>query len=387
MNNPREEKKNWSLDSKVVHGYQGYDPYTGSISFPIYQTATYKHASLTDQGKYDYSRGQSPTREELEETIALLENGKYGFAFSSGLAAVTAIFSLLAAGDHVVVSDDLYGGTYRLIEQIWSKYNVEFTYVDTCSLDAVAGALKPNTRMVFIETPTNPMMKVADIAALSNIAAARNVLTVVDNTFLTPYYQRPLDLGADIVIHSGTKFLAGHHDTMAGLIVVNDNKVAEELRLIIKTEGSGLAPMDSWLLLRGIKTLAVRMERHQHNALILAEWLKSHPKVEQVYFVGMPEHESYELSKRQATGFGGMISFTVTETSLVEQVLSRVRLIIFAESLGGTESLITYPMVQTHASIPQEIRERVGITDKLLRLSVGIESADDIIRDLEQALA
>lgn len=387
MTNPREEKKHWSLDSKVVHGYQGYDPYTGAISYPIYQTATYKHASLTEQGKYDYSRGQSPTREELEDTIALLENGQYGYAFSSGLAAVTAIFSLLAAGDHVVVSDDLYGGTYRLIEQIWVKYNVEFTYVNAGSLEAVAAAIRPNTRMVFIETPTNPMMKVADIAAIANIAKARHIITVVDNTFLTPYYQRPLELGADIVIHSGTKFLAGHHDTMAGLIVVNDDKLAEELRLIIKTEGSGLAPLDSWLLLRGIKTLAVRMERHQQNALALANWLKQHPKVEQVYFVGLPEHESYELSQRQASGFGGMISFTVAGAGLVEQVLSRVKLIIFAESLGGTESLITYPMVQTHASIPQEIRERVGITDKLLRLSVGIESAEDIIRDLEQALA
>jgi len=387
MTNPREEKKNWSLDSKVVHGYQGYDPYTGAISYPIYQTATYKHASLTDQGKYDYSRGQSPTREELEDTMALLENGRYGYAFSSGLAAVTAIFSLLATGDHVVVSDDLYGGTYRLIEQIWVKYNVEFTYVNTGSLEAVAEALRPNTRMVFIETPTNPMMKVADISGIANAARARNILTVVDNTFLTPYYQRPLELGADIVIHSGTKFLAGHHDTMAGLIVVNDDKLAEDLRLIIKTEGSGLAPLDSWLLLRGIKTLAVRMERHQQNAIVLANWLKNHPKVEQVYFVGLPDHESYELSQRQASGFGGMISFTVANVGLVEQVLSRVKLIIFAESLGGTESLITYPMVQTHASIPQEIRERVGITDKLLRLSVGIESAEDIIRDLEQALA
>ncbi|MCG9969074.1 PLP-dependent aspartate aminotransferase family protein [Pelotomaculum terephthalicicum JT] len=381
------KKSGIKIESKVVHGYKGYDPLTGAISIPIYQTATFRHSALYEKAGYDYSRVQNPTREELEDTIAILEGGKYGFAFSSGLAAVVAIFSMLRAGDHVVVSDDLYGGTYRLIEEIWVKYNTEFTYVDTSRVEKVEEALRPNTRMVFIETPTNPMMKVADIAAIVGLVKSRGILTVVDNTFLTPFFQRPIEFGADIVIHSATKFLAGHHDTMAGLVVVEKESLAEKLRLILKTEGSGLSPFDSWLVLRGIKTLALRMERHQKNAVMVADWLKTHPKVERVYFVGLPEHESYQISKRQSDGFGGMISFTVKDVALVEQVLQKVELIIFAESLGGTESLITYPMVQTHASIPQEIRERVGITDKLLRLSVGIENVEDIINDLDQALA
>jgi cystathionine gamma-synthase len=370
--------------SRAVHGAQGHDPRTGAVSFPIYQTSTYVNAE--DDWPYCYSRVQNPTREELEKTIAILEEGSHGFAFASGLAAVLACFSLTKAGDHVLISDDVYGGTYRLIEQIWKRYGVAFTYVDMGDLNAVKAAFRPETVMVFIETPTNPMMKVADIAALSAIAKERGAVCVVDNTFLTPYYQRPIPLGASIVIHSATKFLAGHHDTMAGLLVVNDGELAEKMQLFVKTEGTGLSPFDAWLTLRGIKTLALRMDKHQENAFAAAEFLKNHPKVEQVYFVGLPEHPSYTISQRQATGHGGMISFSLKSSIGVDKLLRGGDMILFAESLGGVETLITYPMTQTHASIPKEVREKQGITDRLLRLSVGIEDAGDIVRDLEKML-
>jgi cystathionine gamma-synthase len=370
--------------SRAVHGAQGHDPQTGALSFPIYQTSTYVNAE--DGSPYCYSRVQNPTREELEKTIALLEEGDDGFAFSSGLAAVLAAFSLTKSGDHVLISDDVYGGTYRLIEQIWRRYNVDFTYTDMSDLDAVRAAFRPETVMIFIETPTNPMMKVADIAALSAIAKEHGALTAVDNTFLTPYYQRPIALGADIVLHSATKFLAGHHDTTAGLLVTKGEKLAEDMRLFLKTEGTGLAPFDSWLTLRGIKTLPLRMDKHQENAVAAADFLKSHPKVEHVYFVGLPEHPGYPVSIKQATGFGGMISFSLRSSKGVEKVLRGGDMILFAESLGGVETLITYPMTMTHASIPQEVREKQGINDRLLRLSVGVEDAGDIVRDLEKML-
>ncbi|MDR0325548.1 MAG: PLP-dependent aspartate aminotransferase family protein [Oscillospiraceae bacterium] len=374
-----------SFASRAVHGCQGHDPHTGALSFPIYQTSTYVNAN--DDWPYCYSRVQNPTREELEKTIALLEEGTHGFAFSSGLAAVLACFSLTKTGDHILISDDVYGGTYRLIEQIWRRYNVDFTYVDMGDLAAVKAAFRPETVMVFLETPTNPMMKVADIAAVSAVAKERGVVCVVDNTFLTPYYQRPIPLGADIVIHSATKFLAGHHDTTAGLIVTQGEDLAEKMRLYLKTEGTGLAPFDSWLTLRGIKTLALRMDKHQENAVAAAEFLQNHPKVEKVYFVGLPEHPSYDISCRQASGFGGMLSFSLKSGAGVDKVLRGGDMILFAESLGGVETLITYPMTMTHASIPKEVREKQGITDRLLRLSVGIEDTGDILRDLEKMLS
>jgi cystathionine gamma-synthase len=373
-----------SFASRAVHGCQGHDPHTGALSFPIYQTSTYVNAE--DGWPYCYSRVQNPTREELEKTIALLEEGDDGFAFASGLAAVLACFSLTKAGDHVLISDDVYGGTYRLIEQIWTRYNVEFTYADMGDLEAVKAALRPETVMVFIETPTNPMMKVADIAAVSAAAKERGAVCVVDNTFLTPYYQRPIPLGADIVLHSATKFLAGHHDTTAGLLVTKGEELAEKMRLYLKTEGTGLAPFDSWLTLRGIKTLHIRMDKHQENAVAAADFLQSHPKVEQVYFVGLPEHPGYEISQKQAAGFGGMLSFSLKSSVGVDKVLRGGDMILFAESLGGVETLITYPMTMTHASIPEEARVKMGITDRLLRLSVGVEDAGDIVRDLEKML-
>lgn len=374
-------------DSVVVHGYQGCDPLTGAVSYPIYQTSTYRNPGLNSGIKFSYSRCDNPTRFELENTIALLEGGVAGFAFSSGLAAVTATFSLLKSGDHVVISDDVYGGTYRQVEELWKNFGVKFTVVDVGDTKAVSDAVCENTKMIYLESPTNPMMKVADIAAIAEISKACGALLVVDNTFLTPYFQKPIGLGADVVIHSGTKFLAGHHDTTAGFVVVNNEELEKRMGLILRTEGSGLAPFDSWLVLRGIKTLALRMRRHEENAIKVAAFLKNHPAVEAVHFVGDKEHPSYDVTMRQTTGFGGMISFSIKDSSKVEQVLCGGDMIMFAESLGGTATLITYPQTQTHASIPADIRNRIGITDRLIRLSVGIEDAEDIIADLRKMLA
>lgn len=374
-------------DSVVVHGYQGCDPLTGAISYPIYQTSTYKNPGLNSNIQFSYSRCDNPTRFELENTIALLENGTASYAFASGLAAVTATFSLLKSGEHVVVSDDIYGGSYRQIEELWKNFGVEFTAVDVGDTAAVKAAVRPNTKMIYLESPTNPMMKVADIAAIAEISKACGALLVVDNTFLTPYFQKPIELGADIVIHSGTKFLAGHHDTTAGFVVVNNEALEKRMGLILRTEGSGLAPFDSWLVLRGIKTLALRMKRHEENAIKVAAFLKNHPAVEKVYFVGDKEHPSFDVTMKQTTGFGGMISFSIKDASKVEQVLCGGDMIMFAESLGGTATLITYPQTQTHASIPAEVRNKIGITDRLIRLSVGIEDAEDIIADLTKMLS
>lgn len=374
------------IETKVVHGCKGYDSNTGAISFPIYQSATFRHPGLNQTTGYDYSRLQNPTREELENTMAILENGKYGFAFSSGMAAISSVLKMFSPGQHIIVSDDLYGGTYRIFEEVYKNYGLEFSYVDTSRVEAIEQEYRDNTAAVFIETPTNPIMKVADIRRIAGLAKARNSVFIVDNTFLTPYCQKPLELGADIVVHSGTKYLGGHNDTLAGFVVLSDPEQAEKLKLIQKSEGAVLSPFDSWLLLRGIKTLSVRLDKQQKNALELAKWLKGHKSVKKVYYAGLPEHAGYNISLEQATGFGAMISFEVTSAELVEKVLSRIKVILFAESLGGVESLITYPMLQTHAAVPEEIRNRLGVNDRLLRLSVGIENVEDLIGDLEQAL-
>ncbi len=374
------------IDTKVVHGCKGYDLHTGAISFPIYQSATFRHPGLSQTTGYDYSRLQNPTREELENTMAILENGKYGFAFSSGMAAISSVLKMFSPGQHIIVSDDLYGGTYRIFEEVYKNYGLEFSYVDTSRTEAIEKEYKANTAAVFIETPTNPIMKVADIGSIAQLTKSRNSLFIVDNTFLTPYCQRPLELGADVVIHSGTKYLGGHNDTLAGFVILKDDDLSEKLKLIQKSEGAVLAPFDSWLLLRGIKTLGIRLDRQQQSALELAKWLKENKNVKKVYYVGLPEHEGYEISLKQASGFGAMISFEVTSAQLVEKVLGRIKVIMFAESLGGVESLITYPMLQTHAAVPEEIRNRLGVNDRLLRLSVGIENVKDLIADLEQAL-
>lgn len=375
-----------NFETKVVRGFKGFDEKTGAISFPIYQCATFRHPELNASTGYDYSRTLNPTREELENTVALLENGIKAYAFASGMAAITSVFRFFKPGDHIIVSDDLYGGTYRIFEDIFKIYSIDFSYIDTSDITAIEASIKSNTAGIFIETPSNPMMKVTDLARVSEIARKKGIITIVDNTFLTPFFQKPLDLGIDIVVHSGTKYLSGHNDVIAGFVVHADEKLAEKTAFIQNSEGAILSPFDSWLALRGIKTLAIRMERHQENAMKIAKWLQAHDKVESVNYIGLPEHPGYEVSKRQTTGFGGMISFTVKDSSIIENILKNVKLIYFAESLGGVESLITYPLVQTHSSIPTQMLDRIGVNDRLLRLSVGIESCSDLIEDLEQAL-
>lgn len=375
-----------SFETIAVRGSQGYDPNTGAISFPIYQSATFRHNGLNNSTGYDYSRLQNPTREELENTVAKLEGGLEAVAFSTGVAAISTVINLFLPGDHIVVSDDLYGGTFRLFHDIYRAYGVESTFVDTTNINEIIEHIKPNTKAIFIETPSNPTMKVTDIRKVVEISKERNLLTIVDNTFLTPYFQKPLELGADIVIHSGTKFLGGHNDTLSGFAVVKDRVIAERLRYIHKSTGATLSPFDSWLILRGIKTLHLRLERQQENAFKVANWLKEQDAIENVYYVGLPEHKGHEICKSQSSGFGSMISFTVKDVSTVQKILDGVKVIYFAESLGGVESLITYPYTQTHSELPQEVKEKLGVTDKLLRISVGIERVEDIISDLEGAL-
>ena len=381
-----DKKENLAMESKCVHGALGYEPITGSVSFPIYQTATFRHKALGESTGFDYTRLQNPTRQELERSIAILEAGIEGFAFSSGQAANMALFTILNPGDHVILSDDIYGGTYRIGEDIFTKYGVKFTYVDMSDIQNLKDAITDKTRMIFVETPTNPMMKVTDIAQVARIAKEIGAISVVDNTFLTPYFQQPLKMGIDVVVHSGTKYIGGHNDTIAGLVVVNRQDLADHMRLQLKSHGNGLASFDSWLLLRGLKTLHIRMERHNENAMKVAHWLRKQEKVTKVFYVGFEDHPGYETTKKQTKGFGGMISFNVDSFETVKKVLEGVDMIMFAESLGGTETLITYPRTQTHESIPEETRQKLGITETFLRMSVGLENADDIIADLNRAL-
>lgn len=383
-NNDR--KENLKLDSIVVHGANGVDPYTGSLSYPIYQTATFRHPSIEDRANYNYARCINPTREELERTMCILEGGTRGFAVTSGMAAECLVFSLLKPGDHVILSDDIYGGTCREVDEVLNPNGVESDRIDLRNLELLKKTIKDNTKMIFVETPTNPMMRVADIEAICKIAHQIGAIVVVDNTFLTPYFQRPLTLGADIVVHSGTKYLGGHNDVLAGLVVAKDEAIGEKLEIQMYINGAALGPMDSWILLRGIKTLALRMKKHEENAIKVAEFLRNHPKVEEVYYVGFEDHPNYEITKKQTTGFGGMISFRVNNMDTVNNILNKIKLITFAESLGGVESLLTHPISRTHTEVSEELRQELGITDTLLRLSVGIEDAEDIINDLKQAL-
>lgn len=379
-------KEDLHFESRAVHGALGNDPITGAVSFPIYQTSTFRHKALGQSTGFDYSRLQNPTRQELERTMAILEEGFEGFAFTSGQAANMAVFMTLNEGDEVLLTDDIYGGTYRIGEDIYRRYGADFKYVDMSNVEDVRAVVTEKTKIIFIETPTNPMMKVADIEEISKIAKTVGAITVVDNTFLSPYFQKPLTLGADIVVHSGTKFIGGHNDALAGIVVVKTPEMAEFIRGQIKTQGNMLAPFDSWLLLRGIKTLPLRMERHNENAMKVANWLRTQPKVTKVYYVGFEDHINYDVTKKQTSGFGGMISFNVDSLETVEKLLSKLDMIMFAESLGGTETLITYPRTQTHESLTEETRQKLGITESFLRLSVGLEHVDDIIKDLDQAL-
>lgn len=357
----------------------------GAVSFPIYQTATYAHPAVGQSTGFDYSRLQNPTRAQVEKVVAQLEGGIDALALSSGMAAISLLFEIFKPGDHLVVDSDLYGGSIRLFDHVTAKNGVEFTRAN-CSKDDVESLINPNTKAVYIETPTNPMMNVTDIEALAEITRRHGILLIVDNTFLSPYFQNPLKLGADVVIHSGTKYLAGHNDTLAGFIVTNRTDIQEKLRFLIKTTGAGLAPFDCWLVLRGIKTLAVRMEAAQKNAVKIVEWLQNQKAVTKVIYPGLKEHPGYEIMKKQSRGFGAMVTFNVTDEELAKKILGSVHLIQYAESLGGVETLITYPTTQTHADVPEELRLKNGITTSTLRLSVGIENVDDLIADLEQAI-
>jgi cystathionine gamma-synthase len=374
------------LSSQIVHVGLCTDQKTGAVSTPIYQSATFRHPALGESTGFDYSRTLNPTRQVLEEGIALLEEGAGGFAFSSGMAAVTAVLMQFQSGDHLVVAADCYGGTYRLLDKIFDRFGLRTSFVDCSDLDEVIAAVESGTKAIIIETPTNPVMRIADIRAIVQLARPKGIQTIVDNTFLTPYFQKPLTLGADLVIHSGTKYLAGHNDVLCGFVVAREKNVAEIIGFIQNSTGGVLSPADSWLVIRGLKTLALRMEKHNSNALKVAEWLAIHPKVRQVHFPGLKGHPGKKIHDAQATGYGGMLSFIVSDAELVPQVLRRVKVLKFAESLGGVESLITFPAVQTHADVPTDVRDQLGINDALLRLSVGIEAVEDIIEDLAQAL-
>ena len=378
-----------SIETRCVHGgdHKFQDNYQ-SLSMPIYQTAAFGHPDLGHSPeRFYYTRLTNPTRLQLEETVSSLEGAADTVAFTSGMAAITAAFELFAPGDRIVCSADLYGGTVLLFDLVEKKKGLILELVDTTDPDALRAAITPGTKGVYIETPSNPMMNVTDIGLCAELAKSVGAMLIVDNTFLSPYFQNPLALGADISIHSGTKYLGGHNDTIAGFVCVADKAVGEKLHKISYTLGATLAPFDSWLLLRGIKTLAVRMERAQENALAIAQWLKTQPRVKKVYYVGLPEHPGYDINRKQARGSGAMLSFTLDSAETALQVLAKVKTITFAESLGGPESLITLPATQTHADVSAEDREKLGITDSFLRMSVGLENVQDLIADLQQAMA
>lgn len=374
------------LETKLVQTGVGRDERTGAINFPVYYATAYRHPGIGQSTGFDYTRTANPTRAILEEAIATAESGDSGFACASGMAAIHTVMGLFSQGDHVLVSLDLYGGTYRLFEQVLTRYGLAFTYVDLREPAAVRAAIRPRSTAIFVETPTNPLMQITDIRLIAQIAKEHDLLTIVDNTFMTPYCQRPLELGADIVLHSGTKYLGGHNDVLAGLIVSKGAELSEKLKFLHNTIGAVLGPQDSWLLVRGLKTLALRMERHQANAWAVAQRLKEHAAVTEVFYPGLVEHPGYLTQLEQASGFSGMVSFRVRSAEQVPVILRSLQVISFAESLGGVESLCTYPATQTHADIPQEMRAYVGVCDRLLRLSVGIEHPDDLIADLTQAL-
>jgi cystathionine beta-lyase/cystathionine gamma-synthase len=369
-----------------IHAGQEPDPSTGAIITPIYQTATYVQEAVGRHKGFEYSRTQNPTRFAVERNIAAIERGKAAFAFASGMAAIDAVTTLLAAGDHVVVTDNTYGGTFRLFERVLSKYQLTFSYVDTSQLDLVERAIRPDTKMLFVETPTNPVMRLTDLAAVSELAHRRRIKVVVDNTFASPSIQRPLEFGADLVVHSTTKYLNGHSDSVGGIVVAVDDGDIEWLQFVQNAAGAVLGPFDSWLVLRGTKTLAVRMAQHSLNGQALAEFLATHPKVTRVLYPGLPSHPQHALAKRQMRGFGGMLTFDVGSLEAAYEVCKHVRLMALAESLGGVETLISHPASMTHASVPSDQRAKIGLTDGLVRISAGIEDPQDLIDDIDQAL-
>ena len=375
-----------NIESALIHGGIYGDQYTGAVNVPIYQTSTYEQKGLGENTGWEYSRTGNPTRAALEALIAELEGGVAGFAFGSGMAAITAVLSLFRTGDTVLISSNVYGGTFRVLDKIFKNFGIGYSIEDTTNLEALEDRITPDVKAILVESPANPLLTVTDLAAVAGIARKHGILTIVDNTFMTPYLQRPIELGADIVIHSATKYLGGHSDVVAGLAVVNDRAIAERLAFIQNATGGVLGPFDSFLLIRGIKTLGVRLDRHVENAEKAAAHLKTHPAVKKVYYPGLPEAQGYEIQKRQAKNGGAMISFELDEKYDIRKFFSSLKLIALAESLGGIESLVCHPASMTHASIPYEIRQKVGITDGLIRLSIGIENIDDLLADLDQAI-
>lgn len=375
-----------NINTLCVHGNAERYDRTGAISVPIYQTATYAHLGVGKSTGFDYSRLHNPTREHLEKTITKLEGGLETIAFSTGMGAITCVMTMFSPGDHIIASEDIYGGSHRLFHQVCMKNGITFDFLDTSEIENVKSKIRKETKAIFVETPTNPMMHVTDIAEVSKIAKENKLLLIIDNTFLTPYFQNPIALGADIVVHSGTKFLGGHNDALGGFVVATDPVVLEKLKVIAKTLGACLSPFDSWLIIRGIKTLPIRMKQQAKSAMVLARWLEKHEKVHKVFYIGLESHKSHDVCKKQARGFGAMISFEVDHEETAKQILENVKIIQFAESLGGVETLITYPMMQTHVDVPKEERERKGINEKLLRISVGLEDIEDLMTDLENAL-
>ncbi len=374
--------------TKYVHAGTEPDPSTGAIMTPVYQTSTYVQEAPGKNKGYEYARSQNPTRKALEDAFAILENGKYGLAFSSGVAATDAVIKLLQSGDEVIAGNDMYGGTYRLFTKVFEKFGIKFRYTNTSDVNNISSLINSNTKLVWLETPTNPLMNITDIAAVAELTKPQNILLCVDNTFASPYLQNPLDLGADISMHSVTKYLGGHSDVIQGALMMNDAELREKLYFILKSCGAVPGPMDCFLVLRGIKTLHLRMQRHCENGEKIASWLRNHPKIKRVYWCGFPDSPGYEVAKKQMHGFGGMLSFELKDESMEEakRVLSSTKLFALAESLGGVESLINHPASMTHASIPREERIKNGLSDTLIRLSVGIEDADDLIEDLQQAI-
>ena len=373
-------------ETKCVHGGVFGDEATGAVSVPIYQVSTYRQEGVGRHKGYEYSRTGNPTRSALEQFIAELENGVRGFAFASGMAAISSVVMLFERGDHFIVGDDVYGGTFRVLSKVFNRFGIDVTYVDTSDVSRVKAAVRDNTKAVILETPSNPLLKVTDIAAVAEVTKEHDLLLVVDNTFLTPYWQQPLDLGADVVLHSATKYLGGHSDVVAGLVAVKDEDLGERLHFVQNSAGGILGPHDSWLLMRGMKTLALRMRQHEESARKLSQWLAARKDVQRVYYPGLSTHPGHDIASRQADGYGGMLSFDVGSGDRAERVLSRVKYFTLAESLGAVESLISVPARMTHASIPAERRAELGITDGLIRLSVGVEHVEDLMEDLDQAL-
>lgn len=375
----------YKLETRCIHSQENKNQPFGAVSVPIYQTAIFSHPGIGESSGYDYSRESNPTRASLENIISQLEGAQDTVACSSGMAAISICLSLFQTGDHIICSEDLYGGSVRMFRQ-YEERGLRFSYTNTSELENIKRLLTPETKAFYIETPSNPTMQITDLFALKQLADEHGILIIVDNTFLSPYFQTPIQLGADLVIHSGTKFLNGHNDVIAGFLCSKDQNLAEKIRFLYKTVGSCLSPFDSYLMIRGIKTLAIRQERQQENAIQIAKWLQSRKEIVKVYYPGLKEHPGYEVNQRQARGSGSMISFQVDSKETAEKILKKVGLITYAESLGGVETLITYPMIQTHGDVPKEMRERLGINERFLRMSIGIENIEDLIEDLEQAL-